>query len=304
MCRVIVETAADLSGTDIEAVRRLVAEAVENDGVTPLNEHTMLHLTGRHGDERHLLARAGNGTVAGYAHLDEDGSAEVVVAPGSRRQGVGTALVRALVAAGRPLKVWAHGKVPGATAFADRLGLETVRELYVLRRDAGTAPPLAEPAWPEGFAVRTFRPGQDDEAWLALNARAFADHPEQGRWTQADLAERLAQPWFDPDGFFLVIDTAADRPAGFHWTKVHPGPPPHGEVYVVGVDPAYQGTKLGKLLTITGVRHLHERGLGSVILYVDGANTAARTMYERLGFAEASVDVQFAARSEVDHTAS
>jgi mycothiol synthase len=301
---VIVETVADLSETDVEAVRRLVADAAAHDGVTPLNEHTLLHLTGRHGDERHLLARAEDGSVAGYAHLDDDGSAEVVVAPRSRRQGVGTALVRALAGSERPLKVWAHGKVPGATAFADRLGFETVRELYVLRRDAGTAPPLAEAAWPDGFAVRTFRPGQDDEAWLALNARAFADHPEQGRWTRDDLAERLAQPWFDPDGFFLVIDIAADRPAGFHWTKVHPGPPPHGEVYVVGVDPDYQGTKLGKLLTIIGVRHLHGRGLDQVILYVDGANAAARTMYERLGFAEASVDVQFAAGSDVDHTAS
>jgi mycothiol synthase len=121
-------------------------------------------------------------------------------------------------------------------------------------------------------------------------------------------AERLAQPWFDADGFFLAIDTATDRPAGFHWTKVHPGPPPHGEVYVVGVDPDYQGSKLGKLLTITGLRHLHGQGLDSVILYVDGANTAARAMYERLGFAEASVDVQFApadsADSDLGHTAS
>ena len=294
---VTVEAITELPGTDVEAVRRLVAEAAEHDGVTPLNEHTMLHLAGRHGDERHLLARAGDGTVAGYAHLDDDGSAEVVVAPVARRQGMGTALVRELVATGRPVRVWAHGKVPGVAEFADRLGFEAVRELFVLRRDAGSTPPLAELAWPEGFAVRTFKPGQDDEAWLALNARAFADHPEQGRWTQDDLTERLAQPWFDPDGFFLAIDTAADRPAGFHWTKVHPGPPPHGEVYVVGVDPAYQGTKLGKLLTIVGVRHLHDAGLDSVILYVDGSNTAARTMYERLGFTEASVDVQFQPRA-------
>lgn len=293
-----------LAAADIAAVQELVAAAAAGDGVMPLNEHTVLHLSGQHADEQHLLAWAPDGSLRGYAHLGADGSAEVVVAPAARRQGVGTALVRELVGSGRPVRVWAHGKVPGVAAFAERLGFETVRELFVLRRDAGTAPPLAEPAWPEGFAVRTFRPGQDDAAWLALNARAFADHAEQGRWTRDDLAERLAQPWFDPDGFFLAIDTATDRPAGFHWTKVHPGPPAHGEVYVVGVDPAYQGTKLGKLLTITGVRHLHDAGLERVILYVDGSNTAARTMYQRLDFTEASVDVQFAPRSDVGHTAS
>ncbi|HEY0616376.1 MAG TPA: mycothiol synthase, partial [Kribbella sp.] len=141
--------------------------------------------------------------------------------------------------------------------------------------------------------------GEDDAAWLAVNAAAFAHHPEQGSWTQADLTDRVQQPWFDPAGFFLAMDSAGAL-AGFHWTKVHEdeGDGPYGEVYVVGVSPDHQGSGLGKALTLQGVRHLQEdRGLASVVLYVDGTNTAARALYEKLGFATAALDVQFAPKS-------
>ena len=45
----------------------------------------------------------------------------------------------------------------------------------------------------EGVGVRSFVVGQDEEAWVALNARAFADHPEQGRLTVADLRLRAGE---------------------------------------------------------------------------------------------------------------
>lgn len=293
------------------AVTDLAALTAESDGVHPLSERTLLHLDGEHPDDLHVLAYDGapglpdmmpvsdpEGLVGrgliGYAFLDEDRSAELFVAPSARRHGTGSALLRALLDhAGPDLRVWAHGRLPGSDELAARLELKVVRELYFLRRASA---PLPEPTWPDGIELRTFVPGQDDEAWLTVNARAFADHPEQGRWGPVDLAERLHQSWFDPAGFFLAIDRSSGELAGFHWTKVHSdeGEAPYGEVYVVGVDPAYQGTGLGKALTIAGVQHLQDAGLASVVLYVDGTNKAARALYERLGFTVAALDVQFA----------
>jgi mycothiol synthase len=150
--------------------------------------------------------------------------------------------------------------------------------------------------------VRTFRPGSDDSSWLALNARAFADHPEQGRWTMEDLHQRMAEQWFDPAGFFLAQRGAPSRLVGFHWTKVdlHDGgddPPAIGEVYVVGVDPDEQGSGLGRALTIIGLEHLQALGLAEAMLYVDDDNGSAMRLYERLGFVRWSADVMFGNRN-------
>jgi mycothiol synthase len=106
----------------------------------------------------------------------------------------------------------------------------------------------------------------------------------------------MAEPWFDPEGFFVAearadgAGAAAGDLLGFHWTKVHPGEPPHGEVYVVGVSPRAQGLGLGRLLTLTGLHHLAARGLREVVLYVESDNAPAIAVYSRLGFTHADAD--------------
>ena len=131
-----------------------------------------------------------------------------------------------------------------------------------------------------------------------MNNAAFAWHPEQGGWTDAEIAERRAEAWFDPDGLFMAFDEQSGALLGFHWTKVHSAI--LGEVYVVGVDPAAQGRGLGGLLTLIGLHHLAERltvdGVEpDVMLYVEADNTAAVKTYERLGFDIANTDVAYAA---------
>jgi mycothiol synthase len=190
------------------------------------------------------------------------------------------------------VRIWAHGNLPAAAALAGAAGFTPVRSLFLMRRSLSE--PLPEPRLPDGVTLRSFRPGQDEDAWLRLNAAAFAAHPEQGSWTRAELEHREAQPWFDPAGFFLAIRDG--RLAGFHWTKIHK--PAHdgertGEVYVVGVDPAEQGTGLGRALTLAGLHYLRGLEIPWVVLYVDGENTAAIRMYSALGFTHAAKDVMY-----------
>ena len=70
-----------------------------------------------------------------------------------------------------------------------------------------------------------------------------------------------------------------------------------GEVYVVGVRPGAQGGGLGKALTAIGLRHLAGRGLPTAMLYVDADNTAAVSVYERLGFATHETDLMYRTES-------
>ena len=277
----------------------LADAAAAADGVGPLSEQVRLHLEYGGGDgARDLLLRRGD-ALAGYSHLSGPDSAghlsgELVIHPAQRRRGLGLALAGAAVAGAGPLpvRIWAHGNLPAAAGLAATAGFTRVRSLLQMRRSL--AEPLPEPRLPDGVALRTFVPGQDEDEWLALNAAAFADHPEQGGWTRDELEHREAQPWFDPAGFFLAV--RAGRLAGFHWTKIHAparAGEPTGEVYVVGVHPAEQGTGLGKALTLAGLRYLRDREIPTVMLYVDGENTAAIRLYESLGFARANTDVMY-----------
>ena len=294
------EWRAGLDEREIAAVRALAAAATEVDGVAPLGEHVLLHL-GRGGAEAaHLLAHQG-ATLVGVAHLDLEGaaggSAELTVHPEHRRAGLGTELVRELLAkqpAAGALRLWAHGGHPAATAIATRLGLRKVRELLQLRLTM-TEPPLVPPP-PDGVRIRAFRVGIDEPEFLRVNNAAFDWHPEQGGWGQDEITRREQEPWFDPDGFLLAVDPA-DRLLGYHWTKVHPAAGstgPLGEVYVLGVDPAARGLHLGRVLTLAGLRHLYERGLRTVLLYVEADNEAAVGLYSALGFTRWHTDVMYA----------
>jgi mycothiol synthase len=273
----------ELTDDEVTAALEITEEAAEADGVRPLGESALLRLRDGRGA---VLAYDGD-TLAGVAVLDGD-TGELAVRPSLRRRGHGRALLIALAGQVESLNVWAHGELPAAVALADALGFERFRALWQMRRPFDE--PLPETTVPPGVRLRTFEPGRDEDDWVRTNARAFAHHPEQGRWTRADLERREREPWFSPEGFFL-----AERDGellGFHWTKVH-ADGPIGEVYVVGVDPDAQGLGLGRVLTVAGLRHLQGLGLPAVMLYVDESNTAATALYGKLGFELHAIDAMY-----------
>ncbi|WP_236654204.1 mycothiol synthase [Streptacidiphilus anmyonensis] len=271
-----------------EEIAALLERAADADGRQAVSEQGRLALRGGRTDVNHLTSRDEHGVLLGYAQIDADWTAELVIDPARRREGYGRGLLRRTLNSGAR-RVWAHGGHPGAKRLAQEFDLDLVRELRQLRR---TGPAPAVPPLPEGVTVRTFEPGRDEEAWLKVNAAAFAHHPEQGAWTRRDVEDREAEPWFDPDGFFLA--ERGGELVGFHWTKTEGG---LGEVYVVGVSPTEQGSGLGKALTAIGLRHLGEvRGLPTVMLYVDADNPAALRVYQQAGFTVHEVDLMFGVR--------
>ncbi|HUZ22305.1 MAG TPA: mycothiol synthase [Streptosporangiaceae bacterium] len=305
-----VEVSGLLTEPQAAEVLNLAERAAREDGVGPLSEHVMLYL--RYGGDRQarnfLLWR--DGSLAGYGHLDPTDpvaapSGEMIIDPAFRHRGLGLTLARALIAeAGdRGLRLWAHGDLPAATRLAAAAGFRRTRALWRMQRSLHGQ--LGAPELADGLQVRAFQAGQDEDAWTALNRKAFARHPEQGTWTSEDLNLREREPWFDPAGFFLAERDG--RLVGFHWTKMHGatdhgatdhgasdhGHEPIGEVYVVGVDPDERGTGLGRALTLIGLRYLRDRGLAQVMLYVDEDNTPAIKLYESLGFTRRDTDAMF-----------
>ncbi|MDQ2637781.1 MAG: mycothiol synthase [Actinomycetota bacterium] len=283
---------ADLSEPDQHRIRELIDAAAATDGVAPVGEQVRRELP--HNRTRHLLG-VEDGEIAGYLNLaPEPVMAELVVHPKARRRGIGSALARTgLAEGGAGARIWAHGNLAPARATAAALGLVVVRELLQMRRPLTDLPPVTVP---DGVRIATYSGPADDAELLRVNNAAFVWHPEQGGWSASDVAERRAEPWFDPAGLFLAFDEQTDALLGFHWTKVHDAD--LGEVYIVGVDPAAQGRGLGGVLTLIGLHHLAERLSNSsqptVMLYVEADNSAAVKTYQRLGFEIFAVDAAYA----------
>ncbi len=288
----MIEARHQLVDDEVRAVAALVEAATKADGVAPLSEQAMLQVRASAPITR-LFVRE-DGRTVGYAQLDAASqAAELVVHPDHRRHGLGRALVAQLMATTDEsmLKIWAHGDLPAAQALAATAGLKPVRSLWQMGRPL--TDDLPDPRVPDGIVVDTFVPGADDDAWVALNARAFADHPEQGRWTLSDFHDRTKEPWFDPAGFFVA--RRGPSMVAFHWTKVRDDST--GEVYVVGVDPRERGHGLGRALTLVGLHHLNDIGLARVILYVDESNLSAVRLYRGLSFERLAVDVMYTSSS-------
>jgi mycothiol synthase len=273
---------------DPDAVSRLAYIVERHDGVSAFSEQALLNLApGGEAGAQHLPVLDGD-DLLGYAQLDR-GSAELAVHPDQRRRGLGGRLLDEVLVADPAARVWAHGPHPAAAPLAASRGLVVVRELWLMTAPPPSAAPM--PEVPDDVVVTTFDAARDGDDWLAVNARAFASHPEQGRMTRADLDARIAEPWFDGSGFWLARDRSGLL-LGSMWTKVSDGV---GEIYVLGIDPAAQGRGLGGLLTGIAMRSFAQRSVRQVELYVEGDNHSAIRTYQRAGFQRRRADVQYAA---------
>ncbi|WP_210649351.1 mycothiol synthase [Nocardioides sp. SYSU D00065] len=268
----------------MDHITAIADESAAADGADPLDEATRMALA--------------DGTVEvltqddGFALVHAD-DLSLVVRPAARGRGIGSALLARVEAAyAGALTAWSHGDHPAAARLAEGHGWERVRELWVMRRDAALVMPPLEV--PPGVTIRAYR-DSDAADVVAVNAAAFAHHPEQGAMDEANLARRMAEPWFDPAGLLVAEDSSGML--GFHWTKQHDAR--LGEVYVVGVAPQAQGRGLGRVLTLAGLHHLAALGVDEVLLYVESDNAPAVAVYSRLGFAHATSDthVQYRRRT-------
>ena len=315
----------ELTPQSLQGAIDLITKTTDHDGIPPVSEHVLLHL--RHGgdkNDRHIVVEDG-GKIVGYAHLDltdqvEGPSTELLIDPAYRSQGLGSELLREVEKiAGDRLRLWAHGDLPGSQKLAKKAGFERIRTVAQMRRTLTEALPEIT------IPIRTFKVGSDEKEWLALNNRAFINHPDQGKWSERDLEIRKQEDWFDPQGFFIA--EADQKMSGFCWVKIHGGKAhshahshsnspsqsqsssqfnsesqdptdlhghdPTGEIYVMGVDPVFHGRGIGRAVVLAGLRYMRNKGIFSAMLYVEADNRDAIKLYTKVGFTEWGRDILY-----------
>jgi mycothiol synthase len=196
------------------------------------------------------------------------------------------------------VRLWLMQATDGDDADAARLGFTPERDLLQMRVPLPLPPQVVASARP--VVTRPFEPGRDDEAWLDINNRAFAGHPEQGGWTLEDLHERTTADWFDPEAFLMVDSEDGTGLLGSCWNKVHhESRPVMGEIYIISVDPARHGAGWGRALTVAGLQWIAARGITVGMLYTTASNTPAVALYTALGFTVDHVDRSYVIHDQV-----
>lgn len=270
-----------MSGTvDVQQVEALRDACLAHDGMPPFNDQALVEL--RRG-ERRTIGDAGALAVVS----DAEREVELAVHPSLRGSGRGSALADRVVAELGGVEAWAHGDLPAATAIAERMRMTRVRTLLQLRMPVPPAPAGPTGADPLPDGTRAFEPG-DASALLAVNAAAFATHPEQGRMTADDLAARMAEPWHDDAN--LIVAPGGSGIDAFTWVK------PAGDVaelYVLGVSPDAQGAGLGRRMLEASFVRMRALRAVTAHLYVEGDNEAALALYRRAGFEQWAIDVRW-----------
>jgi mycothiol synthase len=293
---ITVRNLRELTGPDQIALHALIQRVSAATDHPPLPEPQALavgHMADAPVGERVVLARAGADLV-GMALLSpaRDGSTAVHVVADPGAPALQDALLQRAVqegSAASPLHLWVMQATPADDDRAIVAGFVPERDVIQMR----VALPLADDvvAATRPLATRPFVVGRDEEAWVDINNRAFADHPEQGGWTVAQLQERMAADWVELDDFLVADDPDGPGLIGACWTKVHRDRDPVlGEIYVIDVDPRHHGQGWGRSLTVAGLTHLAGRGITVGMLYTDATNVTAVALYRSLGFRVDHVD--------------
>ena len=160
----------------------------------------------------------------------------------------------------------------------------TPPQLTMRRRHLRDLPPIV---LPEGYALRTYRPG-DETAWCEIMNHGLSGGPDKP-WTAALCREKLVErPQFSADALYFVTrsdDAGHDEPVASATAWRQPVDDfETGYVHMVCALPEHRGKSLGYIATLATLHHFAARGFKRALLNTDDHRLAAIRTYLNLGF--------------------
>ncbi|WP_293150292.1 MULTISPECIES: GNAT family N-acetyltransferase [unclassified Microcoleus] len=160
---------------------------------------------------------------------------------------------------------------------------------YFCRMARSLSEPIAQPQFPEGFALRLFPGEEDAEAWVEMFNQSFIDHWNHHDLTVEKFKYDLAKPSYRKD--LDLIAVAADGTfAAFCYCEISLEECDRtgrneGWIAVLGTRRGFRKLGLGRAMLLAGLHRLKAAGVDTAILGVDAANpSGALRLYESAGF--------------------
>ncbi|RKU12161.1 hypothetical protein C6502_06560 [Candidatus Poribacteria bacterium] len=180
---------------------------------------------------------------------------------------------------------WLDAPYRGMLNRFEREGIEVIHDQLILRLDMWNYTPQPPPI-KAGYNMRTFQE-DDEQTWADVKNAVFgsASTPEEF-WTQtfSGVNKKLD---FAPEGFFFAEKDG--EPVGIcagivlHDRKKIGGTFP-GVIGWTGVHEDHRGVGLGRVLMVSSLNYLHNRGIAVTEVGTQFYRTAAVNLYESLGF--------------------
>jgi mycothiol synthase len=177
-----------------------------------------------------------------------------------------------------------------AKAFLVRLGFEPVVSVWTMEADPNFAP-AEPPQVPAGFALRTYRKGEDSELLTDLFNRTFDRHVTFFPSTVEDTRSIEATPAFDP-ALTLLLETDRGEPVAYGRNTLR-GDVRDGWIDVLGVVPEYQGRGLGRFMLLQCMYVLAQARPKTIRLSLEATNETARALYDSEGFMEVRTRLRY-----------
>jgi mycothiol synthase len=137
---------------------------------------------------------------------------------------------------------------------------------------------------PDGYELRTFRPGQDEEHWLKVRNAAFSTlKGSETPLTTEGIKKLITDDDYLEGGMMVLFDQ--EKPVGvIRGADDEYDEAPIMNIGPVAILPEYQGRGLGRSLLRASLRFAKEKGYNRTILSVNGENERAQALYIQEGF--------------------
>lgn len=170
----------------------------------------------------------------------------------------------------------------------EKLSFNIERYAYLLVREDLEVP---NTELPDGYIIKTFEAGKDEEAWCKVRNAGFAKLlGSETPMTPEMVSKMFASEDFIEGGAILLYHE--DRPVGVvRSAKDEYEDAPIANIGPLAIIPEYQGKGLGRLLLREVIKVSKDNGYCRTILSVNAENARAKSLYIQEGFKEAEAVV-------------